>query len=81
MAENEKLDLGFSCSSRWRKLRDSIRNEKSAAEVADEGVRCLARTFKNLQKLFEENNGVPLKEVLMAATGQDGNFDDSRSVA
>jgi hypothetical protein len=76
MAENETLDLGHYRSGRWRKLRDSIRAGKSAIEVADEGSRCLTQTFKNLQKLFEEDNGIPLKRVLMVATGEDGSFDE-----
>ena len=75
MAENENLDLGYR-SGRWKKLRDSIRAGKSATEVADEGVRCLTQTFKNLLKLFEEENGVPLKQVLIAATEEDGSFDE-----
>ena len=49
MAENETLDLGQYRSSRWQKLRESIRAGKSAIEVADEGSRCLTQTFKNLQ--------------------------------
>ncbi|MCH7725215.1 MAG: hypothetical protein IH991_01850 [Planctomycetes bacterium] len=76
MAENEKLDLGYHSSGRWRKLRDSIRAGKSAGEVAEEANRCLAQAFKILQKLFEENNRIPLKQVLMAATGEDGSFDE-----
>ena len=76
MAENETLDLGHYRSRRWQKLRDSIQAGKSANEVADEGGRCLTQTFKNLQKLFEENNGIPLKQVLVAATGEDGSFDE-----
>ena len=76
MAENETLDLGYYRSGRWQMLRDSIRAGKSVIEVADEGIRCLTQTFKNLQKLSEENNGIPLKQVLMAATGEDGSFDE-----
>ena len=76
MAEDETLDLGHYRSGRWQKLRDSIRAGKSANEVADEGGRCLTQTFKNLQKLFEENNGIPLKQVLIAAKGEDGSFDE-----
>ena len=76
MAENEKLDLGHHRSGRWRKLRDLIRAGKSVGQVAEEANRCLAQTFKNLQKLFENNNGIPLKQVLMAASREDGSFDD-----
>lgn len=76
MAENEKLDLGYYRSGRWQKWRDSIRAGKSAGELAEEAIRCLAQTFKNLQKLFEEDNGIPLKQVLLAATGKDGTFDE-----
>ena len=68
MAENEKLDLGYRSSGRWRKLRDSIRAGKSAGEVGEEANRCLAQAFKILQKLFEDNNRIPLKQVLMAAS-------------
>ena len=75
MAENEKLDLGYHRSGRWRKWRKSIRAGKSAEVVAEEGVRCLTLTFKGLQKLFEEENGIPMKQVLLAATGEDGSFD------
>ena len=76
MAENETLDLGDIRSGRWRKLRDSIRTGKSATDIADEGARCLTQMFKNLQKEFEEKNGIPLKQVFMAATGEDGSFDE-----
>ena len=76
MAENEKLDLGYPRSGRWRKLRESIRMGSSASEVAEETVRCLAQTLKNLRRLFEEKNRVPLKQVLLAATGEDGDFDE-----
>jgi hypothetical protein len=76
MAENEMLDMGHARNGRWQKWRDSIIGQGSVSEIANEGVRCLARTFKNLQQLFENENGVPLREVLNAATGDDGNFDD-----
>ena len=76
MAENEDLDLAYARSGRWRKWRDSIRSGKPVVEVADEGVRCVAQTFKNLQKLFEESNRLPMKQVLMAARGEDGTFDE-----
>jgi hypothetical protein len=75
VAENETLDLGHARNGRWRKWRDSIMSKGSIKEIANEGVRCLARTFKNLQQIFENKNGVPLKEVLNAATGSDGDFD------
>ncbi len=42
MAENEKLDLGYHCSGRRRKWRESIRAGESAEVVAEEGIRCLA---------------------------------------
>lgn len=76
MAENEKLDLAYDRSGRWRKWRDSIRNGKSVSAIAEEGVRYLAQTFKRLQNLFEEENRVPMKQVLMAAAGEDGSFDE-----
>ncbi len=76
MAENEKLDLAYYRSGRWQKWRDSIANGKSSAAVAEEGVRCIAQTVKNLQTLSEEGNEVPIKQVLMAATGEDGSFDE-----
>ena len=76
MAENEQLDLGYYRSGRWQKLRDSIRAGKTVDGVAEEANRCLAQTFKNLQKLFEHENRVPLKQVLAAATGEDGDFEE-----
>jgi hypothetical protein len=63
MAENEKLDLAYRQSGRWRRWRDSIRNVKPVSAVAEEGVRCLAQTIKRLQNLFEESNRVPMKQV------------------
>lgn len=76
MAENETLDIGHARSGRWRKWRDSILSQGSADEIATEGVRCLVRTFKNLQQIFETENRVPLKEILDAATDPDGDFSD-----
>lgn len=76
MAENESLDIGHARSGRWRKWRDSILSHGSVDEIASEGVRCLARTFKNLQQLFENKNRVPLKEILHAASDPDGDFSD-----
>lgn len=76
MAENETLDIGHARSGRWRKWRDAIIRQDAVSEIASEGVLCLARTFKNLQQLFENENRVPLKEVLNAATGTDGDFDE-----
>jgi len=57
MAENEKLDLGYCNSGRWRKWRDSFRAGRSTKELAEEGYRALVRTWKNLQRLFENDNG------------------------
>jgi hypothetical protein len=47
MAENEKFDLGDYRSGRWQKWRDSIRAGKSAGELAEESIRCLAQTGMN----------------------------------
>lgn len=76
MAENEKLDLAYPRSGRWRKWRESILSGQSLAEVANEGVRCLVQTFNRLQPLFSDENRIPLKQVLLAATGEDGCFDE-----
>jgi len=76
VAENETLDIGHARSGRWRKWRNSILSQGAVDEIATEGVRCLARTFKNLQQIFENENHVPLKEILHAATDPDGDFSD-----
>ena len=56
--------------------RNSILSQGAVDEIATEGVRCLARTFKNLQQIFENENHVPLKEILHAATDPDWDFSD-----
>ena len=63
MAENETLDLWDGHNSRrWRHLLAKIERNEFVEEIADEGVRCLYRTFKNLAALR-----VPWEELLGAA--------------
>ncbi|HUU85713.1 MAG TPA: hypothetical protein VM243_19620 [Phycisphaerae bacterium] len=61
MAENETLDLWDRYSRRWQRLLESVESSEPAESIADEGVRCLYRTFKNLVELL------PLEELLQAA--------------
>lgn len=67
MAENEKLDVGYRNSGRWRKLASAIDAGKSVTEVGKESVRCVTQTLNRLRKLFEQN-GVPLENVIKAAS-------------
>ena len=74
MAENETLDIGHARSGRWRKWRDLILSQGSVDEIAAEGVRCLAQTFKKLQQILAHDNDLPLKEILRVAADPDGDF-------
>lgn len=52
MAENETLDLWSRHSRRWQQLLRMIENDKPVDDLADETVRCLYKTFKNLVELL-----------------------------
>ncbi len=65
MAENETLDLWDRYSGRWKRLLGLVERSEPTDTIADEAVRCLYRTFKNLVELL------PLKEMLQAASRGD----------
>lgn len=76
MAENESLDLGHARSGRWRKWAESFRQRRSTPVLAKEGLRSLTKTISNVQKLMENENKVPIKELLVAAEGEDGSMEE-----
>ena len=55
-----RLDWDDSVShsgKRSLRISDSFRAGRSTKELAEEGYRALVRTWKNLQRLFENDNG------------------------
>ena len=51
MAENETLDLGHVRNGRWQKWRDAFMAQSpSVTTIANEGIRCLAKTIQNIQR-------------------------------
>lgn len=52
MAENETLDLWDRHSGRWRHLLKRVERDEPADQIADDAVRCLYKTFKNLVELL-----------------------------
>ena len=61
MAENETLDLWGRNSGRWRALLKRVKSGDAPAELADEAIHCLYRTFKIVVGL------APLDQLLDAA--------------
>ena len=74
MAENETLDLESRYSRRWQQWGREWASGKSVSELADSAMSKLVRTFRNLQKYFAEENGVPLSAVLDAVVGDGGDI-------
>ncbi len=70
MAENETLDLWDRHSGRWRQMLKKIGNREPAEDIADEVVRCLHTTFKNLVELL------PLEQLIDAANRDDHTVHD-----
>ncbi len=64
MAENERLDLDYPNSRRWRRLWELIEEGSAEEQIAQQAVRCLYKTY---QRLFEY---LPFAELLSAATGE-----------
>lgn len=74
MAENETLDLGSRYSHRWQQWGKEVASGKSVSELAESAMSNLIRTFRNHQRFFAQENGVPLSAVLDAVVGDGGDI-------